>query len=566
MANPAHPFMPTRAEGRDPNLCAAKDCGKVWNSIDHQPSRYLAELGPYRAAVAEAVEKLSQGAGVPPDLLRQERASGPPSGAATNPAPVHEIPADGYMPRGFAMLHGIDTTRLVPADARTIMCPMSGTDTLVQCKYAGSRLREDVYKHMKHDHGYDEKYVGEYLRDPWFGDEARETWKARTFWQRYGPINFRTADGKEGTLSPDEAKAAFMTIGEPGRGKTVMNPALSMYAEAMRQAMEAESARKIAEVQDSEIWQIPADPQAAQDALAKLGRMTQPEPAEYCDHPNGFGPNGCPCGAIREGEDEEPTFRNLDTNEDERAIRCPECINPESVWPTSRIQRHLQDPDPGHGWTDAMWEDWAEEHGLSSYPREELDHPTDSPIWGHAVNCPECELAFLKSSVRRHLQTTHQWTGDMWADWAESINFLELPLVPDAVNRFFDPDVTMEEIMGHAAPDDPHAAMRAELTDWWIELAEQEADKVVPKAVEYGALDLIQIGQDLALAAGREVTDEEAAEMGVYFYLRGKLARWTDAIIRHDRPSDDTLHDIGVYVRMAQRIRVKGSWPGTGQN
>jgi hypothetical protein len=104
--------------------------------------------------------------------------------------------------------------------------------------------------------------------------------------------------------------------------------------------------------------------------------------------------------------------------------------------------------------------------------------------------------------------------------------------------------------------------MAAELGDWWMDLAKEEVDKVVPKAVEYGALDLIDIGRDLARTAGREVSDEEAAEMGIYFYIRGKLARWTDALVRNDRPSDDTLHDLGVYVRMAQRVRATGAWPG----
>lgn len=112
------------------------------------------------------------------------------------------------------------------------------------------------------------------------------------------------------------------------------------------------------------------------------------------------------------------------------------------------------------------------------------------------------------------------------------------------------------------ATDAEHERMEGVLGDWWIALAQEEVDKVVPKAIEYGALDLIQIGQDLALTAGRQVTDEEAAEMGIYFYLRGKLARWTDAILRGDRPSDDTLHDLGVYVRMAQRVRHSGGWPG----
>lgn len=102
----------------------------------------------------------------------------------------------------------------------------------------------------------------------------------------------------------------------------------------------------------------------------------------------------------------------------------------------------------------------------------------------------------------------------------------------------------------------------AELMAWWLEIAHKEAEAVVPKAVEYGATDLSDIGNVLARILGRKVTDAEAAEMGVFFYLEGKFARWRSALERGDRVSDDTLHDIGVYIRMAQRIREAGNWPG----
>lgn len=100
------------------------------------------------------------------------------------------------------------------------------------------------------------------------------------------------------------------------------------------------------------------------------------------------------------------------------------------------------------------------------------------------------------------------------------------------------------------------------LAAWWLHKASQEASAVVPKAAEYGATDLRDIGRDLADCMGREVTDEEATELGIFFYLRGKVARWVDAVKRGDRPSNDTIYDIGVYCRMAQRNRDVGSWPG----
>lgn len=100
-----------------------------------------------------------------------------------------------------------------------------------------------------------------------------------------------------------------------------------------------------------------------------------------------------------------------------------------------------------------------------------------------------------------------------------------------------------------------------ELADWWNAQADAEIEMVVSKAIEYGATDLRDIGRDLAECMGRTVSDEEAVELGIYFYVRGKLSRWTDAVKRGDRVSDDTLKDIGVYVRMTQRTRLVGGWP-----
>jgi hypothetical protein len=104
---------------------------------------------------------------------------------------------------------------------------------------------------------------------------------------------------------------------------------------------------------------------------------------------------------------------------------------------------------------------------------------------------------------------------------------------------------------------------RIELAEWWRTTAEAEIDQTVDKAVEYGATDLIDIGRNIARLAGREVDDQEAAELGIFFYLEGKFARWRSAIMEGRPVSKDTLLDIGVYVRMAQRVREFGSWPGT---
>lgn len=107
------------------------------------------------------------------------------------------------------------------------------------------------------------------------------------------------------------------------------------------------------------------------------------------------------------------------------------------------------------------------------------------------------------------------------------------------------------------------ASPEHQLAEWWRQCADDEIAKTVPKAVEYGSTDLIDIGRNVARLSGRKVDDRQAAELGVFFYLEGKFARWRSAIMEDRDVSEDTLFDIGVYVRMAQRIREFGGWPGT---
>lgn len=100
------------------------------------------------------------------------------------------------------------------------------------------------------------------------------------------------------------------------------------------------------------------------------------------------------------------------------------------------------------------------------------------------------------------------------------------------------------------------------LKKWWLDHAASEAAMLVPKSVEYGSDDLIQIGRVMAAAMKREVTDAEAAELGVWMYAVGKMARISAAIKEGRAPSVDSWLDLGVYAKMAQRVREAGGWPG----
>jgi len=114
------------------------------------------------------------------------------------------------------------------------------------------------------------------------------------------------------------------------------------------------------------------------------------------------------------------------------------------------------------------------------------------------------------------------------------------------------------------APDSP----RAQLAEWWAQLAQDEIDRVVAKAIEYGATDLRDLGwQVLEMAGGpgrgedEDILDSDATEIGIAFYAAGKMARIVAAIREGRQPSLDTWHDLGVYARMAQRVHSHGGWP-----
>ena len=157
--------------------------------------------------------------------------------------------------------------------------------------------------------------------------------------------------------------------------------------------------------------------------------------------------------------------------------------------------------------------------------------------------------------VPRHRAAWAKWTDEEGTKLPKGQEHYQLtrPVAPEFA------EVKFNNIEGDLVP----LAAEEQLRQWWFTKANDEIELTVPKAVEYGSTDLIDIGLMLSRTMRRNVSEEEAAELGVFFYLIGKIARWQSAIERGERPSDDTLLDIGVYVRMAQRIRHSGGWPGT---
>jgi len=103
----------------------------------------------------------------------------------------------------------------------------------------------------------------------------------------------------------------------------------------------------------------------------------------------------------------------------------------------------------------------------------------------------------------------------------------------------------------------PHS----DLARWWRENAENALERTVPKLEEYGAHDLTRIGHNMAQLMHWDCDDQEAAELGIWFYLEGKIARAFEAIARHELPSDDTIFDTKIYATMIERIRDNGELP-----
>jgi hypothetical protein len=95
------------------------------------------------------------------------------------------------------------------------------------------------------------------------------------------------------------------------------------------------------------------------------------------------------------------------------------------------------------------------------------------------------------------------------------------------------------------------------LHKWWTDHAAREADAMIAKLDEYGTGDLYEIGAQLAKLNGRDVTQQQAYELGVMFYLIGKMQRVITAAHLERTASDDTWHDIAVYAKMVLAARQK---------
>jgi hypothetical protein len=97
-----------------------------------------------------------------------------------------------------------------------------------------------------------------------------------------------------------------------------------------------------------------------------------------------------------------------------------------------------------------------------------------------------------------------------------------------------------------------------ELHDWWLDHSTNEIDGMIEKLMEYGTGDLYEIGRTM-LGFFDPVRMEDHAlcyEIGVMFYVVGKINRVISAAHKSEQASDDTWHDLAVYSKMVLARRA----------
>jgi hypothetical protein len=99
-----------------------------------------------------------------------------------------------------------------------------------------------------------------------------------------------------------------------------------------------------------------------------------------------------------------------------------------------------------------------------------------------------------------------------------------------------------------------------ELMEWWKEQTEAELTMLLPKVSSYGAVDLEIIGHAMAGIAGLELTVSQTEQMGIAFYLLGKVTRILSSLQAGQQPNPDSWTDAAVYARMGLRANENGSW------
>ena len=99
-----------------------------------------------------------------------------------------------------------------------------------------------------------------------------------------------------------------------------------------------------------------------------------------------------------------------------------------------------------------------------------------------------------------------------------------------------------------------------ELASWWMEEAAKEVANLVPKAINYGSVDLDIMGEALLSLLPRLRGIVSGQELVIAFYLQGKISRLIGGYEQGVLPNRDTPEDIKIYAGMLLRVRETGTW------
>lgn len=136
-------------------------------------------------------------------------------------------------------------------------------------------------------------------------------------------------------------------------------------------------------------------------------------------------------------------------------------------------------------------------------------------------------------------------------DWFAAKIREEVPLIKHPVYR-----------ASTSVASDPLCDLIADLKEWWGQKSAEDAILIAQKYQEYGNHALLNTGYELASLMGRQnVSKAEAQELGIYFFMMGKMSRWKNAILNGERVSEDTVQDLTCYAMMARRVHEKDGWP-----
>lgn len=103
--------------------------------------------------------------------------------------------------------------------------------------------------------------------------------------------------------------------------------------------------------------------------------------------------------------------------------------------------------------------------------------------------------------------------------------------------------------------------VRAKNLCMWLETHDQATrEATLPKAIQYGSVDLELMGQALEAMMPQLNGKIRGTELAIQFYALGKLARLVSGYAEGIVPDVDSWHDLEIYSKMAQKVRETGDW------